>query len=120
MTVPMPKPVAPSAGEQAVAALMSMQASEGWAIVVKILDDNIKYLEACILDRVDPITKEALGDKEIADARVKRGLNIELRDTPKNYIATIEEEGEVPENFDPYFKTKEEIDAARPKERVQA
>ena len=45
MTVEVPKKEAPAldAVEDIIASLASMQASTGWAIMVKVLNDNIKY-----------------------------------------------------------------------------
>jgi hypothetical protein len=120
MTVPMPKAQVPNNGESVIAALAALQASTGWAIVKKILDDNIVYLERAIIEKTDPLTKEALTDKEVEEARYKRNITIELRDTPANYLKQVSETGIEPENFDPYFKTKQEIDATRPKERAGA
>ncbi len=109
MTVPMPEQKAPDAVESIVGALMSLQTSQGWAIIVKILNDNIAYLEKAILDKIDPATKEVLSDKDVEELRVKRGLNIELRDTPQNYTKVVKDNGTVPEEYDPYFKTKADI-----------
>ncbi len=111
MTVPIPKQEAPEEGEvkNTIAALVALQASAGWAILVKILNDNIAYLEQAILDKIDPRTREALTDKEIEVLRIKRSLNIEVRDTPANYSRVVRDvEGE-PEEYDPYPKTIEEV-----------
>lgn len=112
MTVEVPKTTPPTAVESVKLALDSMEASTGWGIVRKILDENIAYLERCILEKVDPITKLEITDKEAENCRYKRSLNIELRDTPKNYRQQVDETGIVPKSFDPYFKTKAEIDLA--------
>lgn len=109
MTVSLPKPEVPKIADNIIAALMSLQASQGWAIIRKILDDNLKYLETAILEKIDPISKEKLTEKEIETLRIKRGLNIELRDTPQNYVKVVQEIGEAPIEYDPYYKTKEEI-----------
>jgi hypothetical protein len=110
MTVEMPKPTKPDAVANVTLALESLEASVGWGIVRTILDENIQYLEKCILDKIDPVTKEIISDEEAENCRYKRTLNIELRDTPKNYKAQVEKDGFVPKTFDPYFKTKDEID----------
>jgi outer membrane receptor for ferric coprogen and ferric-rhodotorulic acid len=114
-TVEIPKQEAPetSAVESIIASLASMQASAGWAVVVKILNDNIKFLETAILEKVDPITKEKLTDAEVEVLRTKRSLNIDLRDTPQNYSKVVKDAGEVPVEYDPYFKTMEEIQKAK-------
>lgn len=115
MTVEIPKQEAPAmdAVENIVASLASLQASTGWAIVVKILNDNIKYLETAILEKIDPVTKLALTDAEVEILRTRRSLNIDLRDTPANYSKVVKDTGEVPVEYDPYFKTMEEIKKAK-------
>jgi hypothetical protein len=117
--VPVPKPEAPNAIENIVGALASLQCSEGWAILVKILNDNIAYLERAILDKVDPLSKAPLTDIEVELLRTKRNLNIELRDTPSNYSKLVVDTGEVPEDFDPFFHTKDEIDKANRQPREE-
>jgi len=118
MTVPLPKEDIVATVEDEVSALKSLQASRGWAILVKILNENIKYLETAILEKIDPGTKVILSDDEIEILRTKRGLNIELRDTPANYTKVIRDQGEIPENYDPYFKTAAEIKKAEAIENI--
>jgi len=109
MTVPIPRPEAASDPKDIIGALKSLQASRGWAVILGILDDNIAYLEKAILDKIDPRTKLPLSETEIEDARTKRSLNIELRDIPKEYTKVVKENGGVPPEYDPYFKTNDEI-----------
>lgn len=115
MTVEIPKQEAPAvdAIENIIASLASMQATTGWAIMVKILNDNIKFLETAILEKVDPITKTPLTDAQVEELRIKRGLNIELRDTPQNYSKVVKDTGETPVEYDPYFKTQKEIENSK-------
>ena len=75
---------APSQLDDIISALKSLQASRGWAIVVDILNDNIKYLEKAILDKIDPVTQRHISDTEDETLRIKRNLNIEVRDTPRS------------------------------------
>jgi len=97
-------------GVEAVSvALRSLIASAGWAEIKRILNENIKYLEKCILDRKEPVTGESITDADIEILRTKRFLNIDLRDTPENYLKKLEQEGEIPESYDPYFQTVEEM-----------
>ena len=110
MTVELEKKPTPTATETIKSALDSLEASMGWGIIRKILDDNIKFLEECILTGTDPLTKTELDSKAIEEARIKRSLNIEVRDTPKNYRKQIDETGFVPKNFDPYYMTRAEMD----------
>lgn len=110
MTVPTAKPKSPDAVETVLGALMSLQASTGWAIIVKILNENIAYLEQAILNKVDPTTQVPLSDAEVELLRTKRTLNIDLRDTPENYSKAVKDTGEVPTEYDPYYKSQKEID----------
>lgn len=107
MTVEVEKPA--SAVENTLGALMSLQASTGWAIIVGILNDNIAYLEQAILNKIDPVSKLALSDAEIEILRTKRALNIELRETPANYTKVVKDTGDIPTEYDPYFKTNNDI-----------
>ena len=100
----------PTAVESIKASLDSLEASTGWGIIRNILDENIAFLEQCILTGVDPLTKTELDTKAIEECRIKRSLNIEVRDTPKNYRNKIDTEGATPKNFDPYYMTREELD----------
>lgn len=93
-----------------VAALRSLQVSVGWGILLGTLKDNQDYLERAILDGIDPITKERLEPKEQDEARNKRGLLIELMQTPEKLIAAIENaEGSEAIDFDPYAKEASEL-----------
>jgi hypothetical protein len=97
-----------SAAEK-VAALQALQGSSGWAILVEILNDNKKYLEEAILSAVDPETRTEMTEKEIEQARHKRGLTIELIDTPQKLIDEIKRSEKVEiVNFDPYEIAKQE------------
>jgi hypothetical protein len=107
--MPVPDPVVPEANEEIIAALSSLRSSMGRAIILMILNDNISYLEKAILDKIDPLSKTTLSDSDIEILRMKRQLNIDLRDTPENYIKVVKDVGEVPEEYDPYFRTNEEI-----------
>ncbi len=110
MTVDLPKPEVPTSAETIIGALLSLEASTGWAILVKIIKENIAYLEELILNKVDPINQLEITDEEVEILRIKRNLNIELLNTPENYRKKlIEEEEDASVEFDPYFKTSEEI-----------
>lgn len=103
MTVPVPKAEASNEADLQVNALKSLVASAGWAIIVRILDENIAYLEKAILEKKDPASGLELTDEEVEKLRYKRGLNIELKGTPGKYSQTLLDIEKVPENFDPYW-----------------
>lgn len=107
MTVQVPKAEAPNSIEERVLALKSLVATSGWAVIVKILNDNISYLEKAILEKIDPETKAVLSDEDVEKLRYKRSLNIELRDTPETYTKLLIESDNVPTNYDPYWNIDE-------------
>lgn len=109
MTVPTPEPEVPKEVENVLASLLALQASNGWAIIVKILNDNIAMLEKAILEKVNPLTKTLLSDAEVEKFRERRELNIELRDMPVNYSKVLTDTEELPQNFDPYYKENSDI-----------
>lgn len=109
ITVPIPKPEAPTEVDRVVAALKVLVVSEGWQIIRRILDENIKYLEQAILEKVDPLTKEELTDAEVESLRYKRSLNIELKETPNNYIKVVQKTEKEPEDYDPFYKAAKEM-----------
>ncbi len=113
MIAMVPKPEAPSEADNIIASMASLQASPGWAIVVKIINENIAYLEKAILEKIDPATGIKLSDQEVEVLRIKRSLNIDVRDTPQNYAQVIRETNETPHDYDPYFKTNDDIIKAR-------
>lgn len=106
----LPKTQIPTDIAHIKASLLAMQVSEGWQIMLKIFADNIKYLETSILEKIDPVTKIILTDDDIEKLRNKRNLMIEVRDTPENYVKTLEKDDKEMKNYDPYFQTKEEMD----------
>ena len=87
-----------------VAALMSLQASEGWALVLSVLNENKTYLERMILRGCDPETGEKLTSAEQDEARYKLELTESVMDTPAKYIANLEASGDGPVDYDPYSK----------------
>lgn len=97
------KPIDTESNEQVVAALVSLQASSGWAVVEDVLKDNLRYLEDLILTGTDPFTHLQVNEQEIEKARLKRELTIDFRDTPKKIIDELTK-GEIRgAEYDPYY-----------------
>jgi len=88
--------------EGEIAALTAMQQTEGWRIVLRILNENIEYLQEGILTKRDPETLGALSDTEVDELRIKRSLSIELRSTPENYIKKFTQSSVPEKSYDPY------------------
>ncbi len=108
--IAVPPAKAPKSSDAIVAALISLQVSEGWAIIRNNLDENIRYIESAILNGIDPQSREKLTDAEIEMLRYKRNLNLELRDTPENFIKKITSSApQFSDGYDPYFNSADEI-----------
>ena len=106
-TVIVPVVQAPPAVSNAekIAALTSLQASEGWAIVLSVLNENKAYLERMILRGCDPETGEKLTPQEQDEARYKLELTESVMSTPAQYIVNLQSAGDAPVDYDPYSKT---------------
>lgn len=122
IVVPVAKTETPKADEERIMALKSLLVSSGWAVMIEVLNANIKYLEGIVLDRKDIYTNEPVEDeKEIEEARLKRALSVELRDLPNTLIRkartvnTPDEE----DNDDPYPKTQNDLDQMKKEEREE-
>lgn len=99
-----PAPPAVTNAEK-IAALISLQASEGWAIVLSVLNENKTYLERMILRGCDPDTGEKLTPAEQDEARYKLELTESVMGTPAQYIIALQASGDAPVDYDPYSKT---------------
>lgn len=95
---------APTGEDSEIASLTALELHSGWQIILRILNENIKILENCILERID-VENHPLTDKELDELRFKRGIYKEVIDTPKNYIKVLIGTQEEPEvETDPYHK----------------
>lgn len=104
------KPNAPTNATDEVLALQSLEASMGWAVMVRILKENITYLEQLILNKVDPLTNIILSEIDVDKLRYKREISKEFLDTPKNYIKMLTPKEEIETTDpDPYYKNANEI-----------
>ena len=97
----------PRNSAEEVAALQFMQSTPGWKIVERILNENIQYLNDSIVAKKDIESGESLTEEECDDARKKRELSIELRDTPKTYIEKISQTIERDRGYDPYDRAED-------------
>lgn len=97
----------PRNSAEEIAALQFMQTTPGWKIVERILDANIQYLNDSIVAKKDIESGEALTEEECDDARKKRELSIELRDTPKTYIEKVSQSVERERGYDPYDRAED-------------
>lgn len=118
MTIKTRKAKAPTDTGRIVLALQAMAATEGWAIIVRICESNIEYLEKAIISKCDPQTKTILSDSEVDNLRAKHDYLVELKNTPENYRKALTKIDIAPENFDPYFQTAEDVIEARKKRAV--
>lgn len=93
--------------------LETLQATPGWAVILRICEGNIEALDQMIIEKKDGA--EILTELEVDRLRDKRGYLKELMETPAAYIEKITQENVVPEDFDPYWKDAETMIAARKK-----
>lgn len=105
--VKIPKSKVPASMQAQVFALTALQATEGWAIMLKSMLENIEYLEECILSKMQE--GQELNDLEIDRLRDKRGFLKDLIDMPAKYAKKLEEGSATPENFDPYYKNVKDL-----------
>lgn len=84
------------------AALTSMLATQGWALIAEVLMENIAYLERTIITGRDPQTNDKLTAYEQDVARDKLELNKALLNTPQQYIQDLLASTTDIQNFDPY------------------
>lgn len=103
------KAKAPVDSGRIVLALQALVATEGWAVIVRVCQGNIEHLEKAIIDKRDPETKAVLSEVEVDLLRAKRDYLVELRDTPANFSKKLQSEAVTPEEFDPYYKTAEDV-----------
>jgi hypothetical protein len=96
------------------AALTSMLATQGWALIAEVLMENIAYLERTIITGRDPSTGEKLTAYEQDVARDKLELNKALLDTPNQYIRDLLASTTDIQNFDPYHNVA--LEAAQDRE----
>ncbi len=84
-----------------------------WAQLVSITTENIKVLEAQILDKVsieEGFEGEALTDAEVDRLRDKRSAMIDLMQLPETIIASLRVEDPEDEEMDPYPQHKKQTD----------
>lgn len=89
-----------------IAALMSLQNSEGWALILQVMNDNKAYLEQLIIEAFDKETGNDLTPQQQDGCRYKLKLIKELIDTPNNLIKILETSSDEKMDFDPYAHSK--------------
>lgn len=89
--------------EGMVASLLALQATPGWGLVLRALNENIEYLNEVILNKFDPVTGMTVSEVEVDTSRIKRKLLIEFRDTPRMMITKLTEKTVEVQKYDPYF-----------------
>ena len=87
----------------AISAFTNLLNSEGWKLVVEILDANIEVLQEQLESGIENETKA-----DVDRIRDKLRLSREMRDTPQTMIRKLEAPVIETENPDPY-DTEEDI-----------
>jgi hypothetical protein len=97
--------------EGIIADIRIMLATEGWRIIKEIMDENIVMLNHKILEKTANGEPDGpvLDDKSVDELRYKRVCLMDLNELPARYIEKLTEDDTPEENFDPYFKSPEEL-----------
>lgn len=87
-----------------VACMMQLQVSSGWLLLKQIMLGNVAFLEAAIIDRVNPEDKSKLSEEALDEARQKRAIMLEMIGKPETLIEKFKVHSgvEIPE-YDPYY-----------------
>lgn len=80
----------------------------GWMVLKEINENNIEFLDEQIIRKTDPEGKP-INEVDCDRLRDKRNYLEELMETPMKFIAKMKQDGQIPESFDPYFKSVGEI-----------
>ena len=80
----------------------------GWAVLKEINENNIEFLDAQIIKKTDPDGKP-LTEAQCDELRIKRDYLDELINTPLKFVEKMKSDGQIPENFDPYFSSVGEM-----------
>lgn len=108
MTVPMPKPKREElTSETMIVQLETLMFSEGWQIVRRVTDENIRVIEVQILEKRDGATD--LNDEEVDRLRDKRGFLKDLAEFPEKFIKMLQKKTISPEEYDPYYSDAQEL-----------
>jgi len=93
--------------DQVIASLMVLKASQGWAVMIEVLNANLKYLENLILTKTDEITGAGVSEHQIEEARLKRSLTLDFLNTPEMIIKNLKMKDGVEEEYDPYYNLED-------------
>lgn len=88
--------------------LASLVYHPGWAVLKEINENNIDFLDQQIIKKMDQNGKP-LTEMQCDELRVKRDYLEELLETPLNFINKLKKDGQIADDFDPYFKTMSEM-----------
>ena len=80
----------------------------GWSVLKEINENNIEFLDAQIIKKMDPDGKP-LTETQCDELRIKRDYLEELINTPMKFVEKLKQDGQIPENFDPYFSSVGEM-----------
>lgn len=89
-------------------------ASEFWGSMLKIMDDNVKFLEAQIITKTsleEGHEGEMLTDSEVDVLRYKRQLQKDLMECPSALLEQLNRNEIRNKELDPFYKDVEEMRA---------
>lgn len=110
VVTPPTRPIDSMVNEEKIAALIALQSTPGWAIIVQVLKENQEYLRATLEDGYNPEDGKKLTPEEQDEVRYKIRLNRDVMNTPAGYIEALQRaNGEGSVEYDPYYKTNADI-----------
>lgn len=104
---------------QMIGQLRDLKNNEGWKILMRVFDNNIKHLEDLILDGLWLDGKPA-SESQMDRLRDKRGYMKDLRKSPDNLIKQLDQQPEtVVDELDPYYTDMKQVNIDREKQQSE-
>jgi hypothetical protein len=95
-----------------MSSLISLQATEGWALIVQMTNENIKIIEEQIITKRN-VFGGALSDTDVDILRQRYAIYKEIIELPSRLIQQTKREDGKQENDDPYWNMDEMKKAER-------
>jgi hypothetical protein len=95
-----------------MSSLISLQATEGWALIVQMTNENIKIIEEQIITKQN-VFGGALSDTDVDILRQRYAIYKEIIGLPARLVQQTKREGGTEPNDDPYWNMDEMKKAER-------
>lgn len=93
--------------EMQARALQEMSLTQGWGIMVKMMQKNIDFLAECIISKEQH--GEKLDDLQVDRLRDKHSFLKELMNMPHKFAEKLLQKAPDEEEFDPYYKEAKDL-----------